>query len=405
MSRTPGWHFLQIPGPTNVPDRVLSAIGRPVIDHRGKEFALLARSVIAGLKDVLRTEQPLALYPASGTGAWEAALVNTLSPGDAVLLCENGYFAALWGNLAERLGFQVERLSADWRQPPDPRSLEATLSDDKGHRLKALLVVHNETSTGVLCNIEDVRAAIDNARHPALLLVDAISSLGSSPYQHDGWGVDVSISASQKGLMLPPGLSLNALSERAISASRKAGYGRGYWDWEPMIAANDTGFFPYTPATSLLYGLREALAMLQEEGLEQVFHRHQRHARATQIAVEHWHLEVFCANPDARSPVLTAALAPEGYDADILRRFALEDLNMSLGAGLGPLAGKVFRVGHLGHFNDLMLCAVLNGIELALGGSGTPHTPGGAAAALNYLATEQAGGPSKAHVQASEVVT
>lgn len=397
MNRVPGWHFLQIPGPTNVPERVLSAIARPVIDHRGKQFAQLSHDVIAGLKDVLKTEQPVALYPASGTGAWEAALVNTLSPGDGVLLCENGYFAALWGNLAERLGFHVEPLTANWRQPPDPRTVQATLSDDKTHRLKAVLVVHNETSTGALCDIEALRTAIDNAGHPALLLVDAISSLGSSPYQHDAWGIDVTISASQKGLMLPPGLSLNALSQRAISASQQASSGRGYWDWEPIITANDTGFFPYTPATNLLYGLREALTMLQEEGLGQVFRRHQRHARATQIALEQWRLEVFCADPNARSPVLTAALVPEGYDADTLRHFALEDLNMSLGAGLGPLAGKVFRIGHLGHFNDLMLCAVLNGIELALAGSGIPHTPGGAAAALQYLATEQARSNRKQH--------
>lgn len=390
MNKASGWHFLQIPGPTNVPERVLRAIARPVIDHRGKEFARLGQDVIAGLKDVLKTEQPVALYPASGTGAWEAALVNTLSPGDGVLLCENGYFAALWGNLAERLGFHVERLSANWRKPPDPRTVEAALFDDKAHKLKALLVVHNETSTGVLCDIEALRTAIDKARHPALLLVDAISSLGSSPYQHDAWGVDVTISASQKGLMLPPGLSLNALSERAIAASKHAGSGRSYWDWEPMIAANDTGFFPYTPATNLLYGLREALNMLDEEGLEQVFRRHQRHARATQIAVEQWRLEVFCADSNARSPVLTAALTPEGYDADTLRGFALEHLNLSLGAGLGTLAGKAFRVGHLGHFNDLMLCAVLNGIELALAGSGIPHAPGGANAALQYLASDRA---------------
>jgi alanine-glyoxylate transaminase/serine-glyoxylate transaminase/serine-pyruvate transaminase len=390
MNRASGWHFLQIPGPTNVPERVLSAIARPVIDHRGKQFARLGRDVLAGLKDVLKTEQPVALYPASGTGAWEAALVNTLSPGDSVLLCENGYFAELWGNLAERLGFHVERLSASWRQPPDPRTAEAVLSDDKSHTLKAILVVHNETSTGALCDVKALRTAIDNARHPALLLVDAISSLGSTDYEHDNWGVDVTISASQKGLMLPPGLSLNALSQRALSASKQAKSGRGYWDWEPMIAANDTGFFPYTPATNLLYGLREALTMLQEEGLEQVFQRHQRHARATQIAVEAWRLEVFCTDPNARSPALTGVLAPEGHAVDALRRIALEELNMSLGAGLGPLAGKVFRVGHLGHFNDLMLCAVLNGIELALAKSGIPCATGGAAAALQYLVSEQA---------------
>jgi alanine-glyoxylate transaminase / serine-glyoxylate transaminase / serine-pyruvate transaminase len=379
-----GWHFLQIPGPSNVPERVRRAISEPVIDHRGAEFAQLGRDVVAGLKRILKTEQPIALYPASGTGGWEAALVNTLSPGDSVLLCENGHFATLWGDVAERHGLDVERIAGEWRSAPDPGRVHAALAEDTSHRLKAVLLTHNETSTGALADVKGFRNAIDDARHPALLLVDAISSLGSTEYEHDDWGVDVTISASQKGLMLPPGLAFNAMSQRAIDASTNGGSPRSYWDWAPLIAANETASFPYTPATNLLYGLRAALDLLSEEGLENVFRRHRRHAEATVRAVEHWELEVVCTDPNARSPVLTGVLVPEGADANDVRRAAL-DLNLSLGAGLGELAGKTFRVGHLGHFNDVMLLGVLGGIELALSRSGVTHRPGGADAALRYL--------------------
>lgn len=379
-----GWHFLQIPGPSNVPERVRRAISEPVIDHRGEEFAQLGRDVIAGLKRVLKTDHTIALYPASGTGGWEAALANTLAPGDSVLLCENGYFATLWGDLAERHRLKVKRIAGDWRSAPDPEQVQAALAKDTSRLLKAVLVTHNETSTGALADVKSIREAIDDAHHSALLLVDAISSLGSTEYEHDGWGVDVTISASQKGLMLPPGLAFTAMSPRAIDTSTNGGSPRSYWDWAPMIAANETGSFPYTPATNLLYGLREALRMLDEEGLEHVFSRHRRHAAATLSAVEHWQLEVACTDVSARSPVLTGVLVPPGHDANDVRRAAL-DLNMSLGAGLGQLAGKAFRVGHLGYFNDLMLLGVVSGIELALSRSGVPHNPGGADAALRHL--------------------
>ena len=380
-----GRHFLQIPGPTNVPDRVLRAIDRPTIDHRGPEFAELGKTVLAGMKQVFRTAGPVVIYPASGTGAWEAALVNTLSPGDRVLMAETGQFATLWKRLAERLGLVVEFLAGDWRHGADAAAIEAHLAADREHSIKAVCVVHNETSTGVTSRIPLVRAAIDRAAHPALLMVDTISSLGSIDYRHDEWGVDVSVGGSQKGLMLPPGLSFNAVGDKALAASRTARLPRAYWDWQDMLAANAKGYFPYTPATNLLYGLAEALAMLAEEGLEQVFARHRRHADATRRAAAAWGLAVLCAEPAEYSPSLTALVMPDGHDADAFRRVALERFDISLGQGLGRLSGKIFRIGHLGWFNDLMLCGTLAGVEMALAAAGVPHRRGGVQAAMDRL--------------------
>lgn len=382
---SPGRPLLQVPGPTNVPERVLQALARPIIDHRSPAFAELTLEVLCGLKDVFRTSGAVALYSGSGTGAWEAALTNALSPGDTVLLCESGQFAVLWGDLAERLGLRVQRASGDWRLPPDPDAVAEALEADVAHAIAAVLVVHNETSTGVAADVAAFRAALERVRHPALLLVDAVSSLGSMEYRHDEWGVDVTISGSQKGLMLPPGLALNAIGERARAAAAESRFPRGFWAWEPNIAANRTGYFPTTPATGLLFGLREALAQLREEGMAAVFERHLRHGAATRRAVEAWGLEVYCRDAAAASPVVTAATVPEGADADALRAAALERFDLSLGAGLGPLAKRVFRIGHLGDFNDLMLCATLCGIELALDASGTPYERGGVAAALDVL--------------------
>lgn len=391
MTRHTGRHFLQIPGPTNVPDRVLRAIDQPTIDHRGPEFSRLAREVLDGLKWVFRTAQPVIVYPASGTGAWEAAIVNTLSPGDRVLAFETGHFATLWREVAQRFGLEVEFVPGDWRSGADPAEVEARLAADKDHAIKAVMVVHNETSTGVASRIAEIRAAIDRAGHPALFMVDTISSLASIDYRHDEWGVDVTVGGSQKGLMLPPGLSFNAVSEKALKASETARLPRSFWDWRGMLAANEKGFFPYTPATNLLFGLREALEMLREEGLDNVFARHARHAEATRRAVRAWGLEVLCRKPEEYSGSLTAVLLPEGHDADNLRRTILEHFDMSLGNGLGRLAGKVFRIGHLGAFNDLMLLGTLGGVEMGLRLAGVPHQPGGVAAAMEYL-TETAGG-------------
>jgi alanine-glyoxylate transaminase/serine-glyoxylate transaminase/serine-pyruvate transaminase len=386
MTRPSGRHFLQIPGPTNVPDRVLRAIDNATMDHRGPEAASMCLEIMDGLRYVFRTTQPVVIFPASGTGAWEAALVNTLSPGDAVLMSETGHFASLWGRMAGRLGLAVELLSTDWRRGADPAAIEARLRQDKGQRIKAVCVVHNETSTGVVSRIPAVRKAIDAAAHPALYMVDTISSLASIDYRHDDWGVDVTVAGSQKGLMLPPGLSFNCVSEKARKASASAKLPRSYWSWEEMIAANKSGFFPYTPATNLLYGLREALAMLREQGLENVFARHSRHAEATRRAVRAWGLEILCAVPEEYSSSLTAVLMPSGHDADALRAAILEAYDMSLGMGLGKLAGKVFRIGHLGDFNDLMLAGTLAGVEMGLDVSGVPHKKGGVIAALDYLA-------------------
>ncbi|HZX94446.1 MAG TPA: aminotransferase class V-fold PLP-dependent enzyme [Myxococcales bacterium] len=382
-----GRHFLQIPGPTNVPDRVLRAIDRPTIDHRGPEFAALGKEVLAGLRHVFRTTQPVIVYPASGTGAWEAALVNTLSPGDRLLMFETGHFAALWRELAERLGLSVDFVAGDWRHGVDPALVESKLKADTERRIRAVCAVHNETSTGVASRIAEVRAAIDRTGHPALFFVDTISSLGSMDYRHDEWKVDVTVAGSQKGLMLPPGLSFNAISQKALQASRAAGLKRSYWDWAPMLQANEHGFFPYTPATNLLYGLRESLAMLQEEGLENVFRRHARHGEATRRAVRAWGLEVNCADEREHSASLTAIRMPKGQDADRLRAIVLDRFDMSLGQGLGKLKGSAFRIGHLGSFNDLTLCGTLSGVEMGLSLAGVPHSPGGVTAAMASLAS------------------
>jgi alanine-glyoxylate transaminase/serine-glyoxylate transaminase/serine-pyruvate transaminase len=379
-------HFLQIPGPTNVPDRVLRAIDRPTIDHRGPEFAQLGKAVLAGLQRVFKTKQPVIVFPASGTGAWEAALANTLSPGDRVLMFETGHFATLWREMAERLGLSVDFVPGDWRHGVDPGVVEDRLRADSQAKVRAVCVVHNETSTGVTTRVPEVRTAMTRAGHPALLLVDTISSLASMDYRHDEWGADVTVAGSQKGLMLPPGLSFNAVSEKALAASRNAGLRRSYWDWSAMLRANEGGFFPYTPATNLLYGLRESLTMLEEEGLDNVFRRHARHAEATRRAVNAWGLEVNCADEREHSASLTGIRMPAGHDSDRLRSILLERFDMSLGQGLGKLKGKLLRIGHLGAFNDLMLCGTLSGVEMGLGLAGVPHRPSGLAAALAHLA-------------------
>ena len=385
MAFNSGRHFLQIPGPTNVPDRILRAIDHPTMDHRGPEFGKLGLEIIAGLKQVFQTQQPVVIYPASGTGAWEAALVNCCSPGDSVLMVETGQFASLWQKMAGKLGLQVELIATDWRHGADPAAVEAKLKQDKAHAIKAVCVVHNETSTGVTSRIAAVRKAIDAAAHPALFMVDTISSLASIDYRHDEWGVDVTVAGSQKGLMLPPGLSFNAVSEKARKAAQSAKLPKSYWAWEEMIAANKSGYFPYTPATNLLYGLREAIEMLREEGLQQVFARHARHAEATRRAVRSWGMEILCADAAEYSNTLTAVMLPAGHDADALRKIILEAYDMSLGTGLGKLAGKVFRIGHLGHFNDLMLMGTLSGVEMGLALAGVPYKKGGAQAAADYL--------------------
>jgi alanine-glyoxylate transaminase / serine-glyoxylate transaminase / serine-pyruvate transaminase len=385
MGRASGRHFLQIPGPTNVPDRVLRAIDAPTIDHRGPEFAELGMELQSGLRRVFQTAGPVVVYPSSGTGAWEAALVNTLSPGDRVLAFETGHFATLWRGMAERLGLTVDWVPGDWRHGVDPGEVERRLDADEREETAAVMVVHNETSTGVTSRVPEIRAAIDVAGHPALLLVDTISSLGSIDYRHDEWGVDVTVGCSQKGLMLPAGLGFNAVSERALAASESAGLPRSYWEWRPIIEANRAGFWPYTSATNLLYGLRESLSMLREEGLDAVFARHRRHAEATRLAVEAWGLEVLCLDAREHSAALTAVLLPDGHDADEVRRVVLERFDMSLGAGLGKVAGRVFRIGHLGDFNDLMLAGTLAGVEMGLSLAGVPIERAGVGAALDHL--------------------
>ena len=381
-----GRHFLQIPGPTNVPDRILRAIDRATIDHRGPEFQQLGQEVLAGLKVVFKTKSPVIIFPASGTGAWEAALVNTLSAGDRVLMYETGHFATLWQSMAKRLGIEPEFISSDWRHGADPAAIEARLAEDKSHSIKAVCVVHNETSTGATSRIGEIRKAIDRAGHPALFMVDTISSLASIDYRHDEWGVDVTVAGSQKGLMLPPGLSFNAVSDKALAASKSSKLPRSYWSWEEMLGPNKNGFFPYTPSTNLLYGLREALKMLvEEEGLENVFKRHDRHAEATRRAVRAWGLEILCQNPQEYSSALTAVLMPAGHSEVAFRKVVLDRFDMSLGSGLGKIADKVFRIGHLGDFNDLTLMGTLCGVEMGLGLAGVPHRKGGVEAAMAYL--------------------
>jgi alanine-glyoxylate transaminase/serine-glyoxylate transaminase/serine-pyruvate transaminase len=381
-----GRHFLQIPGPTNVPDRILRAIDQPTIDHRGPEFAQLGKEVLQGMREVFKTSHPVIIYPASGTGAWEAALVNTLSPGDRVLMAETGHFAALWRRLAERLSLAVDFLPGDWRHGADAAAIEERLTADREHAIKAVAVVHNETSTGCVTQVGRVRQALDRAKHPALLMVDTISSLASIDYRMDEWGVDVTVGGSQKGLMLPPGLSFNAVGPRALAASKTARLPRSYWSWDEMLANNIAGFFPYTPATNLLLGLREALAMLREEGLSSVFARHNRHAEATRRALHTWGLEVLCIDPADYSSSLTAVLMPQGHDADRVRQIILDRFDMSLGTGLGKLQGRIFRIGHLGYFNDLMLAGTLCGVEMGLKLAGVPVASGGVQAALEFLA-------------------
>ncbi|MEL7171816.1 MAG: aminotransferase class V-fold PLP-dependent enzyme [Pseudomonadota bacterium] len=384
--RVAGRHFLQIPGPTNVPDRVLRAMDYPTIDHRSADFAEIGRKAIAGMKSVFKTEAHVIIYPASGTGAWEAALVNTLSAGDRVLMCETGHFATLWKKMADKLGLVTEFISTDWRVGADEAAIEARLRDDSAGKIKAVCVVHNETSTGCTSDIAAVRKAIDAAGHDALLMVDTISSLASIDYRHDEWGVDVTVSGSQKGLMLPPGLSFNAVSEKAMAATATAGMTRSYWDWTEMTGPNLKGFFPYTPATNLLYGLVEACDMLHEEGLDRVFARHERHAAATRAAVNAWGLEILCREPRFYSGSLTAVMMPEGHSADAFRAVVLEHFDMSLGQGLSKLSDKIFRIGHLGDFNDLTLIGTLGGVEMSLGLAGVPHAKGGVDAAMAVLA-------------------
>ena len=380
-----GRHFLQIPGPTNVPDRVLRAMDYPTIDHRGPQFAAIGKKCLDGMKTIFKTRSHVVIYPASGTGAWEAALVNVLQAGDLVLMVETGHFATLWHKMATKLGLKTEFLATDWRRGADPQAIEDRLRADTDGKIKAVCVVHNETSTGSTSAIAEVRAAIDAVSHNALLLVDTISSLASIDFRHDEWGVDVTVSGSQKGLMLPPGLSFNAVSEKALSVSKTSGMRRSYWDWSEQIAANADGAFPYTPATNLLYGLAEAIDMLHEEGLGAVFARHDRHAAATRRAVQAWGLEVLCQEPRDFSSSLTAVLLPDGHDADKFRAGVLEKFNMSLGNGLSKLAGKVFRIGHLGDFNDLMLLGTLSGVEMGLSLADIPHQKGGVDAAMLLL--------------------
>ncbi|HAT28965.1 MAG TPA: serine--glyoxylate aminotransferase [Gammaproteobacteria bacterium] len=383
-----GRHFLQIPGPSNVPEQILRAMARPTIDHRGSEFAELTLRILDKLALVFKTSSPVFIFPASGTGGWESALLNTLSPRDKVLAFETGHFATLWKDVAEKLGLEVEWVTGDWRHGINPAVVEERLRADKGNEIKAVLALHNETSTGATSRIKQIRAAMDAANHPALLIVDAVSSLACAELRHDDWGVDVTISGSQKGLMLPPGLCFNAVSEKALEASKASRFQHSYWSWEAMIEPNQQGYFPYTPSTNLLYGLDEALNMLHAEGMDAVIQRHGRLAQATRLALEAWGLENLCLNADEYSNSTTAVVLPEGHDADKLRAIILERFNMSLGMGLGKVKGKVFRIGHIGDFNDLMLAGTLAGVEMGLGLAAVPHNKGGVIAAMDYLASQ-----------------
>ncbi|HWK86826.1 MAG TPA: aminotransferase class V-fold PLP-dependent enzyme [Xanthobacteraceae bacterium] len=384
-SRVAGRHFLHIPGPSPLPDRVLRAMDRSIIDHRGPEFAKLAKRCLEGIKTIFKTANPVIIYTATGTGAWEGALVNTLSPGDKVLMIETGQFGTLWKKLAEKIGLKPEFLKTDWRHGADPKAIEAHLKEDKNHEIKAVCVLHNETSTGALSPIAEIRKAIDAAGHPALLMVDTISSLASADYRHDEWGVDVSVGGAQKGLMLPPGMSFNAVSDKALAANKKSTMPKSFWAWDEMLAMNKNGYFPYTPGTMMLFGLAEAIDMLHEEGLDNVFARHNRLAEATRRAVNAWGLEILCLDPKKYSPTLTAVLLPEGHDADAFRALALETFNISYGASFGQFAGRYFRIGHLGDINDLTLMGALSGTEMALQLAGVPIKKGGAQAAMDYL--------------------
>ena len=384
--RIAGRHFLQIPGPTPVPDRILRAMDRPTIDHRGPEFQQLGQRVLSGIKTIFKTKGAVFIYPSSGTGAWEASLANLMSPGDRVLMYETGHFATLWKNMALKLGIKPEFIESDWRGGVEANKIEERLRTDKGHEIKAVCVVHNETSTGAISDIAAVRKAIDAAGHPALLLVDTISSLASVDYRHDDWGVDVTVAGSQKGLMLPPGLGFTAVSEKALKAAKASKLPKSFFSWEDMVGPNASGFFPYTPATNLLYGLAEAVDMLHEEGLDRVFARHKRHGEATRRAVRAWNLEILCRDPKCYSPVLTAILMPAGHDSDAFRKVVLEHFDMSLGQGLSKVSGKVFRIGHLGDTNDLTILGALAGVEMGLELAGVPHKKGGTQAAMDYLA-------------------
>jgi alanine-glyoxylate transaminase/serine-glyoxylate transaminase/serine-pyruvate transaminase len=384
-SRSIGRHFLHIPGPTPLPDRVLRAMDTPIIDHRGREFAKLAKTCLDGIKSIFKTTNPVIIYTATGTGAWEGALVNTLSPGDKVLMVETGHFATLWKKMAEKLGLKPEFIVTDWRTGVDAAAVEARLREDKKHEIKAVCFVHNETSTGCLSPVPDVRKAIDAVGHPALLLVDTVSSLGSTDYRHEEWGVDVTVAGAQKGLMLPPGLSFNAVSDKALAANKTSKLPKSFWAWDEMIAMNRAGFFPYTPATQMLHGLAVAIEMLHEEGLDNSFARHGRMAEATRRAVRGWGLDILCRDPKYYSPTLTAVLLPDGHDADAFRALALEHFNISYGSSFGRFAGKMFRIGHLGDTNDAMLMGALAATEMALSLAGVPHKEGGVQAAMNYL--------------------
>lgn len=384
--RRPGRHFLQIPGPTPVPERILNAMSRQILDHRGPEFQKLGKRALAGIKTIFKTASPVIINAASGTGAWEQALVNTLSPGDKILMVETGQFAALWKTMAEKLGLKPELVTTDWRSGIDARVIEARLAEDRTHEIKAVCIVHNETATGCRSYIEEIRAAMDAAAHPALLMVDTISSLAVMDLRHDEWGIDVTVSGSQKGMMLPPGLSFTAISDKALAASRTAKLPKSYWSWEDMLSNNTSGFFPFTPATGLLYGLAEAIEMLHEEGLDNIFARHERHAETVRRAVRAWGLEIQCRDPRYYSPAVTAVQMPDGFSADAFRKTVLDTFNMSLGTGLGRLAGKVFRIGHLGDTNDLTIMGALAGVEMGLEVAGVPHAKGGVAAAMAYVA-------------------
>ncbi|MEE2970850.1 MAG: aminotransferase class V-fold PLP-dependent enzyme [Pseudomonadota bacterium] len=381
-----GRHFLQIPGPTNVPDRVLRAIDKPMMDHRSPDFGAMMLRILPRLQRVFDCSGPVAMFPGSGHGGWEAAMSNTLNLGDKVLAFDNGNFAVSWNNVARSLGVEVEMIPTDWRLPIDAALVTDRLTGNANHEIKAVMVVHNETSTGVRNDIPAIRAAIDEAAHPALLLVDAVSSLASMEYHHDDWGVDVTVCGAQKGLMLPPGIAFNAISNKALAASKASAMGRFHFDWKPVISMNEKGYYPYTPPTALFYGLEEALDMLlDEEGLTNVISRHARLAEATRCAVREWCLEIYCVDETAYSDTVTGIQMPDGHSGDAFRRAALDNYNLSLGSGLGPLADKIFRIGHLGDLNELMLMGALCGVEMTLGDAGVPHTKGGVAAALDFL--------------------